>query len=231
MESKFAEYYSITSAGNVISTNPNNPRRGQPYRIKPFLFKQSGYLQVLLPIDGKPKYFYVHRLVAQAFIPNPENKPFVNHLNGIKTDNRVENLEWTTPAENAQHSVKIGLTPQGGASPTAKLTDEQAAWVRNVYVPRDINFGAKALANKFNVSSGVIKRIVHGTGYKTAGGVFHRKFRVPDDVRAEICQLYNRGIAGCGVRSLARQFGLSKTTIQRIPKESRRALLLSHGQD
>lgn len=68
-----------------------------------------GYLQIQFKKDGKIKHYKVHRMVAKAFIPNPENKPFVNHINGIKTDNRIENLEWVTSSENLKHAHRIGL--------------------------------------------------------------------------------------------------------------------------
>ena len=70
---------------------------------------QQGYKHVTIYINKKPKSCRVHRLVATAFIPNIENKPYVNHLNGIRSDNRIENLEWVTPSENTQHAVDTGL--------------------------------------------------------------------------------------------------------------------------
>lgn len=69
---------------------------------------QQGYKHVTLTIEGKAKSFRVHRLVALAFIPNPQNKPYVNHIDCNRSNNVVENLEWVTPAENSQKAVQQG---------------------------------------------------------------------------------------------------------------------------
>ena len=68
-----------------------------------------GYRQINICVNGKPKKIKVHKLVAMAFIPNPENKKQVNHKNGNKSDNRVGNLEWATPSENIRHAFRTGL--------------------------------------------------------------------------------------------------------------------------
>lgn len=92
--------YSISDKGEVRK-DANN------YIMK--LQIQQGYKHVTLQINKKAKRFRVHRLVAEAFIPNPENKPYVNHIDGNRQNNLVENLEWVTPAENTQHAVSSGL--------------------------------------------------------------------------------------------------------------------------
>lgn len=95
------EDYSISRDGVIFSKKLNR-------NITPNT-TQKGYISVNLNNNGFRKYFFLHRLVAMTYIPNPQNKPQVNHINGIKNDNRVENLEWVTLSENIQHAVKTGL--------------------------------------------------------------------------------------------------------------------------
>lgn len=92
--------YSVSDIGEVRKDTNN-------YLMK--LQIQQGYKHVTLQIHGKAKRFRVHRLVAEAFIPNPENKPYVNHIDGNRQNNNVSNLEWVTPQENTKHAVSTGL--------------------------------------------------------------------------------------------------------------------------
>ena len=94
-------YYKIDEDGNVWSI------RNKRY-LEPKIGK-NGYKSVTLFLDGKRNYKLIHRLVAETFISNYENKPEVNHIDGDKLNNNVHNLEWCTRSENAQHMYEIGL--------------------------------------------------------------------------------------------------------------------------
>lgn len=97
--------YAVSDLGRVKSLPRNGTIRQE--RVLRGNFKRSGYVNIVLQKNGKPRTFRLHRLVARAFIPNPENKPQVNHKNGNKRDNRATNLEWVTSSENLKHKFSV----------------------------------------------------------------------------------------------------------------------------
>jgi hypothetical protein len=104
--------YFVSSNGKVYCNlgkgNRNKNKTVMMYEIKPRLTK-NGYARIYARnnITNKRKDLYIHRLVAQYFIPNPDNKKYVNHKNCIRSDNRVENLEWCTAKENTEYTMKL----------------------------------------------------------------------------------------------------------------------------
>ena len=100
-------YYDISEDGQVLSKKRNIILRSS-FNLS---HGMNAYKFVSLCKYSKYKHITIHRLVAQAFIPNPFNKPYINHKDGIKTNNSIENLEWVTNSENMLHAHETGLVP------------------------------------------------------------------------------------------------------------------------
>ena len=186
--------YRITPVGKIFSQSKlKHPIVGKgmefsgkfkitlkPERELTYTLNNRGYYSVGI----RKKTHMVHRLVAQAFIPNPENKPFVNHIDGNKLNNHVSNLEWCTCAENNAHARETGLHKQASGhtiryksdaskktalanlKDSSALTDDEVRYVRAVHKPRDKDFSSTALASKFGISVAAMCKIVNRQTYQ-----------------------------------------------------------------
>ena len=154
--------YEISSLGRVRSL-----RCGKVYILKTTL-QYTGYVHINIRLKGdlQPKGYRLHRLVASHFIPNPENKKTVNHIDGNKLNNAAYNLEWATQSENNKHAFKTGLRSHKGENgPAAKLTNERADTIRLIY--NSGHFKQKELAEQFGVTQSRISEIVRNKSYAT----------------------------------------------------------------
>lgn len=153
--------YEVSNAGNVRNSKTMN-----------ILSKQSsgnGYYKVRLSLSGKVKGDWIHRLVAKAFVPNPNGFPVVDHKDGNKRNNDASNLEWVTQAENSNRAWKMGLTPKapiafGENHHNHVLSYDQVEEIRMLY--RLTKTSQRKLARLFGVSQTTIKCIVNGSAWK-----------------------------------------------------------------
>ena len=160
----FEKNYAVSSKG-IIYSFPRNGTSKHTREMKTSLNKY-GYERISMHKDDKAYYKTIHRLVAEAFLPNPYNKPQVNHIDGIKTNNNVSNLEWATAKENKAHAVLNNLSSDIGkfnSDTKRKLNSTQLIEVKKLL--QDKSMMQKDIAIKYGVSKQVITLIKQGATY------------------------------------------------------------------
>ena len=187
--------YSISNIGLV-----RNDKKDKILKM----VKCRGYNRVNLTHKGIQKEFFVHRLVATAFIPNPENKPEVNHINGIKTCNYDYNLEWTTRSENQVHAVKTGLIDYNKIKYTRTISEEKIRKICELLEENKLT--EVQIAKKVGCSRYTIYNILKKKSHKNISkeynidnyevkkdfskkGDDHERMKYPDKLVRKICEM------------------------------------------
>jgi len=166
----YEDSYEVSNLGRIRSKDRSIPRGKNGNlnlkgRIKKLVLKNT-YPATSFRKKGRVKLLYVHRFVAVAFIPNPENKEEVNHINSIRTDNRVENLEWVTPKENQQHSYKTTNRKSGNIGKYNHISVSKKIKCDTL----DIIFDSTKEASRgLGIYRGLIGRVVRGEQTHTHG--------------------------------------------------------------
>src|SRR3990167_3057603 len=167
--------YWVSTCGNIYNMN-----RG--IMMKTWLNKETKYKITKISYDGKKRDKLVHRLVAEVFIPNPENKPQVNHLDGNKLNNDLSNLEWATPSENQIHAFKLGLNHTRRKTGGVKLNLEIASEIVKL---RKEGLSLTKISNKYNVTRGCIADVVQGKTWRSDSPI--KKIKINDVIEFEDC--------------------------------------------
>jgi hypothetical protein len=155
--------YTVTIDGDVISYAGYNTDK--PRKLKPIIMP-NGYYKVNININGKEKLVSLHRLVAEAFIPNPENKPEVNHKNGNKGINAAYNLEWNTSKENIEHAWRTGLKTamKGDAHPMHKVNADTVNKICALLITGDYSY--KQISEMTGATYSIVKKIKNKERWK-----------------------------------------------------------------
>lgn len=200
----YENYYLVSSHGNVKSIRMGLHRVMKQANTK-------GYKAINLKVKGKAIMKKVHRLVAEAFIPNPNDYPLINHLDSDKTNNKVSNLEWSTSKLNTAHGIKFGnIKISGEDSPNTDLTNDDVMEIRRLFSESCISINE--LGIKYNKKIGTIQNIVNNKSWlhlplgKTAKERNWEKYK---SVRKDLAE-------GFSHKNLMLKYKISRATFDRI---------------
>jgi predicted DNA-binding protein YlxM (UPF0122 family) len=225
---EYGDYYEVSNLGRVRSVDRRVNSRNGKRLVKGQILKQQvdkyGYMRVYCYLNGKGRNYQVHRLVALSFIPNLENKPQVNHKDGNKQNNHIDNLEWSTNKENMKHAFSIGLNEgiKGEENVNAKLTENDVVNIYNLY--KTNKYSMKDLADKFNTSETNVFNIVSRNSWKhldigepiirdTSESLLSRD----DNLVKNIISMYKNRLS---LRKISENTGVSRTTVKDILKSN-----------
>lgn len=161
-EIKDFESYKISNLGRVINKDG--------VELKHRTHVSRGYEQVTLWDGFKHHKKYIHRLIAEAFLPNPNNYRTVNHINGIKCDNRLNNLEWCNDEKQQREAFRLGLRKKVGRY----LSDELIFQIYEMYFAEDIK--PKKISEKLELPFGTVRKICYGERCKSLLEEYRAKY-------------------------------------------------------
>lgn len=180
--------------------------------------KQSKYRRLFVFYkDGSNQRFFVHRLVAEAFIPNPENKPFVNHINGVQDDNRAENLEWVTAKENVVHAHETGLAPKGEDKPQAKINEETVHKICSLMVD---DWRNKEIIEHLGLTKSIVTSIRNGISWSWITEQYDyekpRASRMSDRTKAWILSQHQAGFNLDEIVEASKNSNVTKQSVKKV---------------
>jgi len=207
----YSNSYKIYPDGKIVSL-----KKGSNANLSHFM--RNGYKRIHLSNSGKAKTYTLHRLVAEYFIPNPENKPFVNHIDGDKLNCHYTNLEWNTQKENVQHAWRIGLNKpvNGERQGHSALTEEQVVLIRS-----ETNLTQAELAKKYGVIQPTISQILRRKTWKhlEQGPITHKTPR-PRLSLAQKQLIIARAKEGKRMMEICREIDVPSSTISFFKKSA-----------
>lgn len=203
--------YYITSRGVVLNS------KGKALKAKQ---TAAGYMSIGIPMkDGSRKFFTVHRLVAKAFIENPEGKPHVNHIDGVKTNNNLDNLEWVTPRENMQHCCKVLRKGVGSNSGMAKLDEATAHEICKMLQNGYRNFEIALTLNNPEITPAMVTQIRCGVTWKEISEQYKipKKSRLLSDRTIRwLCEKLEEGLSTSTILAITRNAKLTQHIVKDV---------------